>query len=1179
MSSDPTLTDPMLAERRWLRESAPARDVECRGPELPLQDADSAAGQRRWVDDEVLRGQADYWARTLAGAPGLLELPADHPRPAQQDFSGGVVRIDLDEALTAGLQALSRRHQATLSMTLLAGWAVLLSRLSGQDDVVVGTPAAGRGGAEGEGLAGSFVNILALRVDLSGRPTVAELIGRVKERALEAQHHQDLSFAQVVERVDPARSLAHHPLFQVMFIGQDLPRGSLGGSALDGGDAEGAASPEVRAAFDLALSLRAAGERIVGGLAYATALFERATVERYANCLRRVLEEMAADEHRRVERLGLLPPEERSRVLDAWNRTEAPYPVESCVHELFQAQVARTPHAVALVHEDGELTYAELNARANRLAHHLAARGVGPDVCVGLCLERGPEMIVALLAVLKAGGAYVPLDPEYPAERLEYMLADAAPAVLLTQASLAGLLAGAEVPRVRVDADAAEWAHASGANLERGALTPDHLAYVIYTSGSTGRPKGVMNQHRALANRLAWGRRVWEIDADEVLLCKTSLNFDGSVREILLPLVAGGRIVIARAGGHHDPSSLLEVIGREGITTVNLVPSLLQALLDAPEVENLRALRRVLCGGEALPGALLERFRAALPGVDLHNLYGPSEAATAVTATRPPAEAGRAVVPIGGPSANARVYVLDGAGEPVPVGVAGELYIGGVPVARGYLRRAALTAERFVPDCFGGEPGARLYRTGDVVRWLPEGRLSFVGRDDAQVKVRGFRVELGEIEARLREHPGVREAVVLVREDVPGDRRLVAYCAVDAPVEVHSLRAHLAGRLPEYMVPAAYVRLESLPLSPNGKLDRRALPAPGDDAYARDGFEAPVGETEGGLAGIWTEVLGLERVGRRDNFFALGGHSLLAARVIARMRQALGVEIPLTHVFSHPTVESLAARLAAPEAADSADRAVAVRATGAEPPLFLAYTGTGSVAYAQVLHPHVGGDVPVYALPAPPLSDGQPRTVEAMAARLLRMIREVQPAGPYRVAGWSFGGVLAYEIAAQLVGRNETVEFLGMIDSYAPAYGHAMDAADADAGGGGGGAPSPETAGSADDDGDADLETYAARLRAEGRLSAHATVPQLREMRDRGRVNQQAGRGYDPRPLPVVVHFFTAGESPMEDPSRGWRALLPERSLRVTPVPGTHHSMMDPSNAAVLGEALSRCLRSGSARS
>ncbi|HEU0297990.1 MAG TPA: amino acid adenylation domain-containing protein, partial [Longimicrobium sp.] len=512
-------------------------------------------------------------------------------------------------------------------------------------------------------------------------------------------------------------------------------------------------------------------------------------------------------------------------------------------------------------------------------------------------------------ATLKAGGAYVPLDPEYPEDRLRYMLADSAPAVLLTQAPLAGLFAGAEVPRIRVDADAADWAHQPGTDLQRGALTPEHLVYVIYTSGSTGQPKGVMNQHRTLVNRLAWGRRAWEIDAGEVVLCKTSLSFDGSVREIFLPLTAGARVVLARPGGHRDPSYLLEVIGRERVTTVNLVPSLLQMLLEVPEVENLRGVKRILCAGEALPAALLERFRERLPEVEAHNVYGPSEAATAVAALRCVVDPGRGSVPLGGPTPNARAYVLDGAGEPVPVGVSGELYVGGVGVARGYHDRVRQTAERFVPDPFSAEPGARLYRTGDVVRWQEGGWLEFVGRNDDQVKVRGFRVELGEIEARLCEHAGVREAVVLAREDVPGDRRLVAYVVGDAGVEVEALRVHLSERLPEYMVPAACVRLDALPLTPNGKVDRRALPAPEADAYARRGYVAPRTPAEEAVAAVWTEVLRLERVGAEDDFFELGGHSLLATRVVSRIREAFGCELPLRAIFEHSRLAALAAEV------------------------------------------------------------------------------------------------------------------------------------------------------------------------------------------------------------------------------------------------------------------------------
>jgi len=880
-------------------------------PALGVQYADYALWQRRWVGSEVLRAQADYWARTLAGAPELLELPADHPRPARMDPAGAQLGVVLDEALTAGLKALSRRNGTTLFMTLLAGWAVVLGRLSGQADVVVGTPTAGRGRREIEGLIGFFVNTLALRLDLSGAPTVAEVLGRVKKRALEAQHHQDIPFEQVVERVDPARSLAHSPLFQVLFAWQNTPR--AGGLSLPGlePDSVGAAPSHVEANRDLSLSLHEAGGRIAGSVLYATALFERETVERWVGYLRRVLEEMASDEGRPVERLALMPESERARVVEEWNRTEAEYPAGSCIHELFEAHAERAPDATAVVFGGEHLTYAGLNARANRLARHLRSLGVGPDARVAVCVERSPEMVVGLLAVLKAGGAYVPLDPGYPAERLEHMLADSAPAAVLTEAALRGRVEGAGVPVLELDAAAPAWADEPAADPECGALTPGHLAYVIYTSGSTGTPKGVAVEHRAVVSQLAWAQRTWALGASEAVLQRISFSFDVSVRELFWPLAVGARMVLAPPAGHNDPGELVKTIAREGVGAVHAVPSLLQALLEHPDVGACASLARVMCGGEVLSPALARRFHERLPNATLYHMYGPTETTVAVTAAacRPGEPNGR--VPLGRPVANTRAYVLDGRGEPVPVGVAGELCIGGAQVARGYLGRPEQTAERFVADGFGAGPGARLYRTGDLARWLPDGTLEFLGRTDHQVKVRGFRVEPGEIEARLREHPGVREAVVLVREDAPGEKRLVAYLVGGEAAGAEVLRAHLAGTLPEYMVPAAYVRLDEWPLTPNGKVDREALPAPEGDAYAARAYEAPVGETEQALAEIWAEVLGVERVGRRDDFFELGGHSLLAVQVISRVRQVLEAEASLGELFTRPVLADFARELEA----------------------------------------------------------------------------------------------------------------------------------------------------------------------------------------------------------------------------------------------------------------------------
>ncbi|HEU0054705.1 MAG TPA: alpha/beta fold hydrolase, partial [Longimicrobium sp.] len=614
----------------------------------------------------------------------------------------------------------------------------------------------------------------------------------------------------------------------------------------------------------------------------------------------------------------------------------------------------------------------------------------------------------------------------------------------------------------------------------------------------------------------------------------------------------------------------------EDVVHASMVPSAAAELLKSGGIP--ASVKTLNLGGEALPNALARGLYALETVEKVGNLYGPTEDTTYSTYSLVPRGADQVLV--GAPVANTQAYVLDDHLQPVPIGVVGELYLAGDGLSRGYANRPSMTAERFVP-CPFGQPGSRMYRVMDRVRRRADGELEYLGRIDFQVKVRGYRIELGEIEARLAEHPGVRAPVVLVREDAPGDRRLVAYYLADAPVAVDALKAHLADRLPRYMVPAAYVWMETYPLTPNGKVDRRALPVPEGDAYAAGEYAAPVGETEEALAAIWAEVLGVERVGRHDNFFELGGHSLLAVRVISRVRQTLGAEVALADLFSHPTVESLSARVSGSEPRVQDDRAIAVRPSGSRPPLFLVHEGAGSLAYAQVLHPHLGEDIPVYALP-PASADAPLRTVEGMATRLVRMIHEVQPSGPYRVAGWSFGGVLAYEVASQLIGRDESVEFVGMFDSYHPARAAAAphDVAREHAlllhvlrmG------ETVEPAGRADPDeavaaaGDVDLETFVARCHEQGLLPGHVTVEQAGRMRDLLRTHQRALREYTPQPLPVAVHLFPAQQSPDPDPSRGWRAIVPAARLRVTPVPGTHLSMMRAPNAAALGAALSRAI-------
>jgi len=1154
-------------------------------PPLEVQYADYAAWQRRWIEGEVLREQGEYWTRTLTGAPVLLELPTDRPRPAQVDHAGARVGVALDGELTAGLKALSRRHGTTLYMTLLAGWATVLSRLSGQDDVVVGSPMAGRGRQEIEGLIGFFVNTLALRVDLAGSPSVAELLGRVKERALEAQRNQDIPFEQVVELVDPERSLSHSPLFQVTFAWQNTPRQEGGGLALPGLQAGGVAggSSRVDATTDLWLGLWEADGRIVGSVTYVTALFDRETMERHVGYLRRVLEEMAADESRPVARLAIMPESERVLVLEEWNRTETEYPAGSCIHELVEAQVERTPGAEALVFDDGHLVYAELNARANRLAHHLRALGVGPDARVAICVERSPEMIISMLAVLKAGGGYVPLDPSYPVERLRYMLDDSAPRVVLTQSSIAagedGLFDGVGAPVLALDRS--EWEDAPASNPARGGLRPGHVAYVIYTSGSTGQPKGVMTPHGGLCSFITGDFPGFGVGPGDRVLQFSSFSFDACAFETFRTLTRGASLHLAAPGKVLGGETLSRTAARHGITHAVLPPAVLDAM---PEGESLPSIRTMVVAGEAVREPLVRRWA---PGRSLINAYGPSETTVCASLGRCRSDE-PGDPPIGRPIWNTRIYVLDAAGEPVPPGVAGELFIGGAGVARGYLERPELTAERFVADPFGGRPGARMYRTGDVGRWRADGTLEFVGRNDFQVKIRGLRIELGEIEARLAEHPAVREAVVLAREDRPGEKRLVAYVVGDEAAGAEALRAYLGETLPEYMVPAAYLRMDALPLTPNGKLDRKALPAPEGDAFARSTYEAPVGETERALAGIWSEVLGIDPVGRHDNFFELGGHSLLAVQVVSLMRD-VGLPLEVHALFEAPTLAELAeifsdAAAESPSAeTDGADRrqrndrAIAIRAAGSEAPLFLAYEGMGLTAYAQVLHPHVGGEIPVYALPAQPSSDAPLVSVEEMAGRLVEMLREVQPSGPYRVAGWSFGGVLAYEVAARLIDRGEAVEFVGMFDSYYPAgiagsrdASHErvlLDSASRTAGETEDGRRGESAAASEEE-----IDAFARRCLEQGLVPGEITIGQAREMRDRLRVHQRAMIEYRPRPIPVPVHLFPARESPTPDLSRGWRAVVPEHLLRVTPVPGTHASMMKVPNAEALGEALTRAI-------
>ncbi|MCW7550116.1 amino acid adenylation domain-containing protein [Photorhabdus sp. APURE] len=870
-------------------------------PLLPLtiQYPDYAAWQRQVFSGEGVQAQSDYWRRTLADAPVLLELPIDRPRPSQQSFTGGRVAVHIDAPLVQALKHLGQQHGTTLFMTLLSAWAALLSRLSGQDDVVIGIPSANRNRREIEPLLGFFVNTLALRIDLSGMPDVVTLLRRVRQTTLGAQEHQDLPFEQVVEIVQPPRRPEHTPIFQVMFAWQEneteewqLPELAVTPFELEYDIAK----------FDLQLELTEKAGEIVGELNYSSALFDHETIERQAGYLQAILRAMVNQPQQPVTAIDILSSAERELLLENLNATEEPYPTQVCVHQLFEQQTEKTPDAIAVIYENQTLSYAELNARANQLAHQLIALGVEPDQRVAICVTRSLARIIGLLAVLKAGGAYVPLDPAYPGERLAYMLTDATPVILMAD-NVGRAALSEDILATLTVLDPNTLLEQPDNNPQVFGLTSQHLAYVIYTSGSTGRPKGVMIEHRSVVNLTLTQITQFDFCATSRMLQFASFGFDASVWEIMIALSCGAMLVIPTETVRQDPQRLWHYLEEQAVTHACLTPAMFHDGADLPAI----AIKPTLIfAGEAPSTAL---FQVLCDRADVFNAYGPTETTVCATTWDCPPDYTGGLIPIGSPTANKRLYLLDEHRQPVPLGAVGELYIGGVGVARGYLNRPELTAERFLNDPFSYEADARMYRTGDLARYLPDGNLVFVGRNDQQVKSRGFRIEPGEIEARLLERPEVSEALVLALGDGQ-DKRLVAYVAAPADDGLATrLREHLSDILPDYMVPAAFVRLDVFPLTPNGKLDRRSLPAPGEDAFARQAYQAPQGEIEIALAAIWRELLNVEQIGRHDSFFALGGHSLLAVRMIERLRR-IGLGLSVQTLFQHPTLSVLAQSLA-----------------------------------------------------------------------------------------------------------------------------------------------------------------------------------------------------------------------------------------------------------------------------
>jgi len=1010
---------------------------------LPIQYADFAHWQRQWLQGEVLERQLSYWQKQLANVPPLLELPTDRPRPPVQTFQGSQEYFELNEHLSQNLRTLCRQQKVTLFMLLLATFQTLLYRYSGETDIVVGFPIANRTRAEIEPLIGFFANTLALRSDFSDNPSFSELLNRIQQMTLDAYAHQDIPFERVVEALQPERNMSHAPLFQVMFVLQNVPMSDLdlSGMTLSFLDVE-----TDTAKFDLLLSMREGSSGLKGRWEYNTDLFDPQTITRMIQHFEQLLEAIVADVEQQVARLPLLTVTER-KLLQGWNNTLCDYPADRCIHQLFETQVGLTPDTVAVVFGKQQLSYRELNQRANQLARHLQTLGVSADVAVGICVERSLDLTLGILAILKAGGAYVPLDPTYPHERLTYMLSHSQATVLLTQQNLVGQLPEVAKHTVCLDRDWAIVSQQSTTNLLHQ-TQPDRLAYIIYTSGSTGQPKGVAMPHRALANLICWQVQHTAVPPDARTLQFAPISFDVSFQEIFSTWCAGGTLVLISEELRRDPMALLQLLQEQSIARLFLPFVALRQLAEvAKTTETLPSqLQEIITAGEQLQIVpAIRHLFSRLPNCTLHNHYGPSESHVVTALTLDSAIDRWSMLPsIGRPIANTQLYILDAWEQLVPIGVVGELYIGGVCLAAGYLNRPDLTAAKFIANPFvdaelagGSSCCDRLYKTGDLARYLPDGNIEFLGRIDSQVKVRGFRIELGEVESTLAQYPAVEKTAVIVREEVTEHKCLVAYVVQRqaTSLTIDELRRFLKQKLPDYMVPSNFVMLKALPLTPSGKVNRRALPAPDQNRQElEENFVAPRDDLEIQLANIWEKVLGIQPVGIRDNFFALGGHSLLAVRLFVEMEKTMSMNLSLATLFQAPTVEQLANIIRGEGLPVSWSSLVLLQSGGSKPPLFFPHGVGGNTLRNHILTHLLGKDRPLYGFQARG-SDGiqLPRTqIEDMAACYVKEMQTIQHKGPYFLAGFCFGGLVAYEMAQQLQAQGQKVALLALLDAFSP---------------------------------------------------------------------------------------------------------------------------------------------------
>ena len=1174
-----------------IREIAALYQAYCAGipsplAELPIQYADFAHWQREWLQGAVLQRQLDYWKHQLEGAPPLLELPEDHPRPAVQTFRGGHQSLLLPKSLGSALSALSRNEAATLFMTLLAAFKVLLHCYTSQDDLVVGTPVANRNRLEIEGLIGFFVNALVLRTDLSGDPSFREVVRRVRKICVDAYGHQDLPFERLVEELHIERDLSRNPVFQVMFVLQndsgrtvELPGLTLTPVIADGGTTH----------FDLTFHIVESEQGLLATAAYNTDLFDTATISRMLTHFGTLLESIVKNSDKHLSQLSLLTDAERRQVLTRWNDVGGNYVPALSINRLFEAQVEQTPDAIAIVFEDLQLTYRELNARANQLAHCLRGCGVGPEVPVGVYLRRSPEVVISLLGILKAGGVYLPLDPAYPRQRIGFMLEDSRASILLTQQPLLQELPEHRARVICLDSDSESISRHSAEN-PTSSIEPENLAYIIYTSGSTGQPKGVLVSHGSIAEHCRDAEKYYELKPTDRVLQLASMSFDLSLEQILPTLIAGARLVVVgelwRAEEFHKKAADC------GLTVVDLPTGYWQELVHEwaarPETDLNTQYRLFLIGGDAMSVEALDLWqRTPLRSVRLINAYGPTEATITATAFETASRSGEDSplhrVPIGRPLANREIYILDKHCNPVPIGVPGELHIGGRSLARGYLNRPDLTADKFIPNPFCNIAGARMYKTGDLARHLPDGNIEYLGRTDHQVKIRGFRIELGEIETTLAQHPSVHQVVVSTDQDTRGEKRLVAYLVGHQPHALaNDLRNFLKDRIPEYMVPSVFIMLESLPLLPNGKVNRSALPKPDQTRPEMDKvFVPPRDELETRLTAIWEEVLNVRPIGVTDNFFELGGHSLMAVRLFALIDKQLGKRLPLAALFRGATVEGLADIIRRNSFSGTPSSLVPIQPDGNKRPLFLVHPAGGHVFPFIGLAQCLGPDQPCYGLQARGVEDGQvPHTrIEDMAACYVEAIRSVQSEGPYLLGGWSMGGEIAFEMAQQLHAEGQSVALLALLDARVPTPDEKPDDEDFEAAlmadvvryfG-----LSPESDESlAILPPDELLERMVDQGKKAGLIPGDIEASKAHRLIELCKSDFRVSRNYVPHRYPGRVTLFRASEDLSDnrlDPALGWNDWA-EEGVDVQIVPGNHATMVYKPNVETLAEKLAACI-------